>query len=90
LAQFWRQFNDTDLDLTTALFPAWLLIADPGTAAAVPPALAPADPAGDAYRALHHLVTSDSAGIQQRKVLAARSPALLKLYLAGIENKVGR
>jgi hypothetical protein len=87
MSQFWRQFNDTDLDLTTSLFPAWLLIADPGTAAAVPPELAPADPAGDAYRALHHLVTGDDPGIHQRKVLAARSPELLKLYLAGIENK---
>ncbi|WP_295578408.1 hypothetical protein [uncultured Lamprocystis sp.] len=90
LVQLWRQFNDTDLDLTTALFPAWLLVVDPGTAAAVPPALAPANPAGDTYRALHPLVTGDDAGIRQRKVLAARSPELLRLYLAGIENKVSR
>lgn len=81
LRRLWVQFGDTDLDLDTGDFPAWLLLADPGSAAAVPPDLAPSDSVGDAYRLLHRLVTGDD-DIPQRKALAEASPGLLKLFLS--------
>jgi hypothetical protein len=80
--RLWVKFADADLDLTTGAFPAWLLIADPGTAAAVPPDLAPTGAAGDAYRLLHRLVGGED-DVALRKALAALQPGLLKLFLAG-------
>jgi hypothetical protein len=81
LRRLWVEFGDTDLDLDTGDFPAWLLLVAPGTAAAVPPDLAPAGTAGDAYRLLHRLVTGDD-GIPQRKTLAGLRPSLLRLFLS--------
>ncbi len=86
LRRLWLEFTDLDLDLPTEDFPAWLLVADPGTAAAVPPDLAPSLPAGDVYRLLHQLVAG-ADGIPQRKALGARHPDLLKLYLAALGRK---
>ncbi|HYN78353.1 MAG TPA: hypothetical protein VES73_11235 [Lamprocystis sp. (in: g-proteobacteria)] len=87
--RLWRQFGDTDLDLETPDFPAWLLLADPGSAAAVPPDQAPSGPVGEAYRLLHQLVAGQG-GISERKALAKRHPDLLKLYLATLGGKAAR
>ena len=83
LQRLWLQFSDTDLDLATEDFPAWLLFADPGTAGAVPPDLAPPGAAGDAYRLLHAMVSGED-DIPRRKALAAVRPGLLRLYLAAL------
>lgn len=88
LQRLWRQQGDADLDLETEDFPAWLLIADPGTARAVPPDLAPADPTGDAYRLLHRMVGGEDA-IPLRKALAALRPGLLRAYLDALAAKGG-
>jgi hypothetical protein len=81
----WLQFADADLelDLDTGSFLAWLLIAEPATAAAVPPDLAPTGAAGETYRLLHRMLRGEDS-IPLRKSLAERSPGLLKLYLAAV------
>jgi hypothetical protein len=97
LRRLWQDFGDTDLDPVpeTGLdhgiedFPAWLLLADPGTAAAVPPELAPGGAVGEAYRLLHRLV-SGADGIPERAALARVRPGLLKLYLAARETGTRR
>jgi hypothetical protein len=89
MLQLWRQFGDTDLDLATTDFPAWLLLADPGTAAAVPPDLAPAGACGDTYRLLHRLASGEDT-IAVRKALAEAAPELLRLYLDRLGDKPGR
>ncbi|WP_295456582.1 hypothetical protein [uncultured Thiodictyon sp.] len=89
LVRLWWDFGDADLDpglepgpdQDIRDFPAWLLLADPGTAAAVPPDLAPVGDVGEAYRLLHRLV-SGADGIPERAALARVRPGLLKLYLA--------
>ena len=68
--------------LETQDFPAWLLVADPGTAAAVPAELAPPGPAGDAFRLLHRMVRGQD-DLTARKALGALRPDLLRIYLAG-------
>ena len=83
LRRLWIQFGDADLGLATADFPAWLLFADPGTATAVPPDLAPPGTTGDAYRLLHAMV-SGADDIPRRQALAQLSPGLLKLFLAAL------
>ncbi|WP_295393539.1 hypothetical protein [uncultured Thiodictyon sp.] len=99
LRRLWRDFSDVDLDpsgLESGLdqdiqdFPAWLLLADPGTAAAVPPDLAPPGAIGEAYRLLHGLV-SGADGIPQRAALALAlvRPGLLRLYLETRETGRG-
>lgn len=81
----WLKFADADLelDLDTGSFPAWLLIAEPAAAAAVPPDLAPTGAAGETYRLLHRMLRGEDS-IPLRKSLAERSPGLLKLYLAAV------
>jgi len=88
LQRLWVQFSDTDLGLGTPDFPAWLLVADPGTAAAVPPDLAPPGDPGEAYRLLHALV-SGADDIPRRKALAAVRPGLLKGYHAALGTRGG-
>jgi hypothetical protein len=87
--RLWLQFSDTDLDLETVSFPAWLLIAEPATAAAVPPDLAPKGVAGEAYRLLHRMLGGEDS-IPLRKSLAEASPGLLKVYLATRSGEAGR
>ena len=81
MQRLWREFGDTDLDLETGDFPAWLLVADPGSGAAVPPDLTPAGPTGEVYRLLHQLTAGEDS-IPRRKALAEQHPGLLRLYLA--------
>jgi hypothetical protein len=81
LCDFWRRFGDLDQELATEDFPAWLLLAEPGAAAAVPADAAPADEVGAAYRLLQALVTGQDR-IAQRQALSEIHPRLLQLYLA--------
>lgn len=81
LADLWRRFGDADLDLDTEDFPAWLLVADPGTSAAVPADSAPPDDRGEAYGLLWRLVGGDDA-ISVRRELAESHPGLLQLFLS--------
>lgn len=81
LANLWKGFGDADLELETEDFPAWLLLADPVTAVAVPAESAPKDDRGDAYGLLHRLVRGDDA-ISVRRELAETHPGLLQLFLS--------
>jgi len=81
LAELWVTFGDLDEALATEDFPAWLLCAEPGTAAAVAPETAPPDERGSIYRLLHHLVSSGD-DIAARRELGERHPALLRQFLA--------
>lgn len=85
----WLQFAEADLDLDTQSFPAWLLLAEPATVAAVPADLAPSGAAGHSYRLLHRMKGGEDS-IPLRKALAETSPGLLKLYLATLANKADR
>ncbi len=89
LHRLWNQFGDMDLDLETNDFPAWLLLADPGMAAAVPPDLAPSDAAGSAYGLLHRMARGEDA-IALRKALTEVRPGLLKVYLTTLGGKTVR
>lgn len=80
LAELWGAFGDLDPALETEDFPAWLLLSEPGRAAAVSPDAAPADERGAAYRLLRRLVTGDDR-IALRRELAEVHPALLRHFL---------
>ena len=82
LADLWGRFGDLEPPLETQDFPAWLLVADPGTAAAVPVELAPHGPFGDAFRLLHGMVRGQD-DLTARRALGALRPDLLRIYLAG-------
>ena len=82
LADLWARFGDLEPPLETQDFPAWLLVADPGTASTVPVGLAPAGPLGDAFRVLHGMVRGHD-DLAARRALGALRPDLLRIYLAG-------
>lgn len=79
LARRWREYQDSELDWPAQDFPAWLLLADPHQARAVPAAAAPGAPHGQAYAALHALLHADS--IDNRRRLRDRHAGMLAVYL---------
>ena len=97
LRQLWQAFEDLDIDaapgsppgpaddrgeiLETEDFPAWLLLHDRSSAAAVPPETAPDDERGAAYRLLHRIINGDDS-IALRRQLDDVHPRLLRLFLA--------
>ncbi len=85
LSDCWNRFGDLAEGTATEDFPAWMLLADPGHATAVPPDAAPADERGTAYRLLHALVTGADT-IKQRRELAEIHPRLLELFLSRREQ----
>lgn len=80
LAQRWREFIGSDVELPPENFPAWLLIADLAQRNHVPPTLAPDNGIGRIYAAVHALVTTDGA-MPARAALHTLSPELLKIFL---------
>jgi hypothetical protein len=103
LRQLWQAFEDLDLDpasgsppnpakcrgevLDTEDFPAWLLLHERSTAAAVPPEAAPDDERGAAYRILHRIISGDDS-IALRRELDDVHPLLLRLFLARQARRV--
>ncbi|MGH8222117.1 MAG: hypothetical protein ACREQZ_04005 [Woeseiaceae bacterium] len=82
LREAWIEFRDRDLDPPpeSALFPAYLLLSEPGLARALPSELAAGDSDGErAFRAVRRLLCRDD--IEARKALRAAAPWLLECYL---------
>lgn len=82
LREAWIDFRDFDLDPApaTGLFPARLLLAEPGLARALAPDLAAGDSAGrHAFRAVRQLLQQDC--IDTRKAVRKAAPWLLEAYL---------
>lgn len=83
LRQIWVDFHALDVDPgpDTRLFPAWLLLAEPGLAHGLPRDLAAGAGAGElAFGAVRRLLRQDS--IEARKGVRAAAPWLLAQYLA--------
>ncbi|MGB5832455.1 MAG: hypothetical protein WBG92_10750 [Thiohalocapsa sp.] len=81
LRELLNAFDDLDDCLEIEEFPAWLLLHDSATAAAVSPEQAPDDERGTVYGLLHGLVSGDD-GIELRRQLDDIHPSLLRLFLA--------
>ena len=79
LARLWHEFRDTEPELATCDFPAWLLIADSFQRGFVPPSVVPDSAAGRAYAAMYR-VTSNADDIDARRELSAYSGDLLQHY----------
>lgn len=82
LRQTWMEFRDLDLDppAETALFPARLLLSEPGLARTLAADLAAGDSDGEmAFRAVRRLLCNES--IEARKAVRAAAPWLLECYL---------
>lgn len=82
LREAWIDFRDFDLDPApeTGLFPARLLLAEPGLARALAPDLAAGDSDGQhAFRAVRQLLQQDC--IDTRKAVRKVAPWLLEAYL---------
>ena len=101
LQQLWQAFEDLDVDaalgsppgpaddrgeiLETEDFPAWLLLHDLSSAAAMPPEAAPDDERGAGYRILHGIISGDDS-IALRRELDDVHPLLLRLFLASLSK----
>lgn len=78
----WVDFRDLDIEPApdAGLFPARLLLAEPGLAHAVPPDIAAGDSIGEhAFRAVHQLLQDDCT--DTRKAVQDVAPWLLAAYL---------
>ncbi len=78
--QAWLHFRDLDPPAETVLFPARLLLSEPGLARALSLTIAAGDSAGEqAFRAVRTLLHED--GIDARKAVQSAAPWLLEFYL---------
>lgn len=79
----WQQFSDSEEPLPLSLFPAWLLLREPGLLHHLDEGAYPA-PCGEGFRASAALLRSRVEGVDEmlaRQALQALSPALLRVYL---------
>lgn len=85
LHSLWREFCELE-ELPVALFPAWLLLCEPGLAHHFHKAefAVPGGEAVNAVRGLLQVRARKEDEVAARKHLQARSPALLKIYLASL------
>ncbi len=84
MAEAWHEAADSEVleeDLTPAWFPAWMLIAEPGLARALP-AIAEADAPALAFNLVRALRLADRVGL--RRELKIVHPGLLAGYLASL------
>ena len=85
----WQAFNDAELELPTAQFPAWLLLADAHQLDALPQAIAMDDEAAAIYNAFANLLKlqrDDADTSQARRALQKLSPSLLDAWLRTRHN----